>query len=706
MDEVALASAGLHESGTGGDTVGLQLAHLKQLGHSCTTFAQLGCALAWLAIAGVNLPQFDMVTKEFMALWSDTTAKTKPSPDKKRGMVFPIKEGELQTIVQVFAGMALVECTDAAIADTWSRTAWVYVMVCALNRLAGKRARPEAGRWTLLERRAVASLDDAVQRRSNFNVAYPTSEVGWQKDMGSRRVGYGGEEQSICHELTWDQVAPALPPRAHGGCVDCLLWVCPRTREFLLHPEWLIKDDKDIELPKLPGKVHVKKGDLLKIAEELVVRNVCDWVPLNKVQKVKGTPVLNGLFGVTKHAVLEDGRPVLRLIMNLTGSNSTQHQLEGGCMGLPNITSWQSLVICPGEEVKIHQSDMSSAFYLFRLPAQWKPYLAFNVLAQGEDIGGQVGVCYALCCSVIPMGCLNSVGIMQEASENLLLHQGLCPSQQIARGRDIPPWLNDVLETAKSEGRSWWHVYLDNYAGGERVRQGGPGFDSQLCHDLAERAWAQAGVISSDKRVSGADTAVELGAEVNGSSKTLGVSTEKLVKVIQSTWWMLCQSYLSRKHVQILAGRWVFILQFRRPGMSFLQQTWKFISSSGAITSSLRCAVKAEFLALVCMAPVLHCNLGASISEHLICTDASEKAGSIEVAHELTAEGRDFLGGVESKKADIKDTPAELLLISLFNGIGGAFRAYDLLGVEPAGRIAVELDDAANRVTTRRWPGV
>ena len=707
VDEVALASAGLQESGTGGDTVGLQLAHLKQLGHSCTTFAQLGCALAWLAIAGVNLPQFDMVTKEFMALWSDTTAKTKPSPDKKRGLVFPIKEGELQSIVQVFAGMALVECTDAAIADTWSRTAWVYVMVCALNRLAGKRARPEAGRWTLLERRAVASLDDAVQRRSNFNVAYPTSEVGWQKDMGSRRVGYGGEEQSICHELTWDQVAPALPPRAHGGCVDCLLWVCPRTREFLLHPEWLIKDDKDIELPKLPGKVHVKKGDLMKIAEELVVRNVCDWVPLNKVQKVKGTPVLNGLFGVTKHAVLEDGRPVLRLIMNLTGSNSTQHQLEGGCMGLPNITSWQSLVICPGEEVKIHQSDMSSAFYLFRLPAQWKPYLAFNVLAQGEDIGGQVGVCYALCCSVIPMGWLNSVGIMQEASENLLLHQGLCPSQQIARGRDIPPWLNDVLETAKSEGRSWWHVYLDNYAGGERVRQGGPGFDSQLCHDLAERAWAQAGVISSDKkRVSGADTAVELGAEVNGSSKTLGVSTEKLVKVIQSTWWMLCQSYLSRKHVQILAGRWVFILQFRRPGMSFLQQTWKFISSSGAITSSLRCAVKAEFLALVCMAPVLHCNLGASISEHLICTDASEKAGSIEVAHELTAEGRDFLGGVESKKADIKDTPAELLLISLFNGIGGAFRAYDLLGVEPAGRIAVELDDAANRVTTRRWPGV
>ena len=47
-----------------------------------------------------------------------------------------------------------------------------------------------------------------------------------------------------------------------------------------------------------------------------------------------------------------------------------------------------------------------------------------------------------------------------------------------------------------------------------------------------------------------------------------------------------------------------------------------------------------------------------------------------------------------------------VLLISLFNGIGGAFRCYDILGVEPLGRIAVELDAAANRVTQRRWPGV
>lgn len=49
--------------------------------------------------------------------------------------------------------------------------------------------------------------------------------------------------------------------------------------------------------------------------------------------------------------------------------------------------------------------------------------------------------------------------------------------------------------------------------------------------------------------------------------------------------------------------------------------------------------------------------------------------------------------------------PIPVLLVSLFNGIGGAFRAYDTLSLVPAGRIAVEIDAGANRICARRWPG-
>ena len=59
---------------------------------------------------------------------------------------------------------------------------------------------------------------------------------------------------------------------------------------------------------------------------------------------------------------LENGAPVLRCIMNLTGSNSTQVQLEGGTDSLPSITSWQSLVIDEGEVIETFQSDYVVCF--------------------------------------------------------------------------------------------------------------------------------------------------------------------------------------------------------------------------------------------------------------------------------------------------------------------------------------------------------
>ena len=45
-------------------------------------------------------------------------------------------------------------------------------------------------------------------------------------------------------------------------------------------------------------------------------------------------------------------------------------------------------------------------------------------------------------------------------------------------------------------------------------------------------------------------------------------------------------------------------------------------------------------------------------------------------------------------------------MVSLFNGVGGAFRIYDILGVRPLGKIAVEINKEASRVTRTAWPDV
>ena len=698
----AVMEIGEHSSGSGNSTLSLFKASVGL----CATYRQTGCVLAWWLIAGLNHEELGGITANWLQRFLKISAKDTPFKGRSREAIFPVRTGELSDLVGVFAEASVEDITTEAMVNMWWHKAWVYVCACTLNRLAGCDVRPKPGRWTIAEHRMFTSVGKAVERRcSSSEVPAPLSESAWQKDMSSRQVGYSGEEVATCHELTWDQILPALPPESHGGCIDTLKWVGHRTREYLLSPDWLLKPQEEVELPRMPGRVHIKKEDRMPIAHELVRRKICSWIPLRKVHHVNSTPVLNGLFGVAKPVSLEDGRPILRLIMNLTGPNSTQLQLEGGCNSLPAITFWQSIIIDEAEQVKFFQSDMSSAFYLFKIPAVWYGHLAFNILAPGFDVGADTEELHALCCAVIPMGWLNSVGVMQELSENLLIHQGMPTELQVARDRPLPVWMNSILGTAANEERSWWHVYLDNYAGGERLIPEHHSVKGQQCHEHAEKAWATAGVISSEKkRVSASKCVTELGAEINGEDKTLGLPLPKLLKLIQSTMWLLSQRFLNRKFAQVIAGRWVFALQFRRAGMGFLQKIWRFTSGSEPITDKLRNEVRAELFSLVCISPLFHCFLGAEVSRFVVCTDASETGGAIELAEELTSQGLDFLQSSQILEHS-RETNHPILLISLFNGIGGCFRCYDVAGISPMHRVAVELDEGGNRITQRRWPG-
>eukprot|EP00435_Cladocopium_sp_Y103_P030098 s3479_g7.t1 len=77
----------------------------------------------------------------------------------------------------------------------------------------------------------------------------------------------------------------------------------------------------------------------------------------------------------------------------------------------------------------------------------------------------------------------------------------------------------------------------------------------------------------------------------------------------------------------------------------------------------------------------------------------------VDFAEQLTTAGFDFLQACEKVERSPSKAHAPIPLLSLFNGIGGSFRCYDLIGIVPRVRVAVDVDDAANRVTMRRWPG-
>eukprot|EP00435_Cladocopium_sp_Y103_P023470 s1361_g5.t1 len=300
------------------------------------------------------------------------------------------------------------------------------------------------------------------------------------------------------------------------------------------------------------------------------------------------------------------------------------------------------------------------------------------------------------------MGWLSSVSLMQEISDHLLLQNDFPADSQIARHRPLPLWMTGLLREARANKRAWWHVYLDNYAGGQIVDWDETAVEGERLHQLAEEAWREAQVMSSEKkRKRGVLEAEELGALVSGKTKTIGASPQRFLRLIHATLWVLSRKHLAKKHVQVLAGRWVHVLQFRRPGMSFLEAIWEFISSK-KFNATLVVKVRRELWMCVCAVPLLHTNLGAGISPVTTASDASMRGGAVGIARELTAEGMDYVNAAVTHPPGGASIP--IVVLSLFHGIGGSFRVYDVMGLSPLGLISFEINPAANRVSSRRWP--
>ena len=93
----------------------------------------------------------------------------------------------------------------------------------------------------------------------------------------------------------------------------------------------------------------------LAVAGKLVERNICSWVELEEVVTFRGQKILNGLFGVAKSTLLPDGRPQLRVIMNLIPPNAVMQQLQGLSMNfwvLPSTCLWCWKIVKSSASVK------------------------------------------------------------------------------------------------------------------------------------------------------------------------------------------------------------------------------------------------------------------------------------------------------------------------------------------------------------------
>ena len=660
-----------------------------------TSLDALGVCCAWYLVQSTE----GGGTVHAAALICNSVFATKPERQP-----LPIPLGELASFVKNLKSTTFEALQSPEIVEKLAEEAWLLLCIYGVNALHSAARMPRREPWLSHHKRAVASLREHVVRfrKGARGCEICMSPDEWERELRAKRVNYSGEEMLQCHPLTLKQILPSLPPTEHGGCVPAIDWVGNMTRFFLLNPRSFVVDDVGQELPSLQGKIHIPQHELEPVVAELVKRNICGWVPLQHVLHYRGQPVLNGMFGVEKPSKLEDNSPVLRVIMNLVPSNSVLRQLSGGTASLPYIGQWLSVVLEGDQQLKIWQSDMSAAFYLFALPEPWWGNLCFNVIKPGYQLGLPSNQLFALGCKVIPMGFNSSVALMQEISENLLRRSALPLQARVSRGSQLPLWLTGVLEEGAGSDRAWYHIYLDNFCAGARVAPPDFGEQGDYFHGLAERAWKSAGVVSSEKkRKAAVDEACELGCLISGELGTMGISPDRALRLGLATLHLLGRNLMNRKMAQVVAGRWVHAFQFRRPMMAAIDVAWAYIgrSSSRKYTFS---EIKREFFRALAMLPLAHSNLRAKVADFVTASDASETGGAVGISRELTTEGKDFVDASCKAAKGVIDIP--VLVISLFNGIGGALRCYDILGLRPKGVIIVEILKEANRVSMRRWP--
>ena len=314
---------------------------------------------------------------------------------------------------------------------------WSELAVCFCNRLhgclgtlgVGKPSKPQTALLESVERSVVQVLKDDVR--------FSWREQDILSDFDKKLLSYTGEEIPKAEPLSCFRVAAALPPEGHGGCIKVEDFLMGKTKWYLLNPRSCIVEDEGQQLPKLQSKVHIRSGEELSLARLLVSRGICTWVPDREVLRFRGERVLNGMFGIAKNKILSNGESSLRCIMNLIPSNSVLRPIRGRVHHLPHICQWLHVSLSDEEEVRLCQSDMVSAFYLFSLGDDWARQLCFNLSATGEQLGLEQAKhqeVFYLGCRVLPMGWSSAVGIMQCIAEEVLFQGNIPRDTQLRRG--------------------------------------------------------------------------------------------------------------------------------------------------------------------------------------------------------------------------------------------------------------------------------
>ena len=122
--------------------------------------------------------------------------------------------------------------------------------------------------------------------------------------------------------------------------------------------------------------------------------------------------------------------------------NAVLKRIEGDMSLLPLTNSWHVLMLEHGQVVLLSSEDMKCAFYLFRLPDSWLPWLCFSLPATRGALGldGDATELMDIALAVVPTGWDSATGVVQHVHRSLCKFAGFPAGLEVRRDRPLRSW--------------------------------------------------------------------------------------------------------------------------------------------------------------------------------------------------------------------------------------------------------------------------
>ena len=273
-------------------------------------------------------------------------------------------------------------------------------------------------------------------------------------------------------------------------------------------------------------------------------------------------------------------------------------------------------------------------------------------------------------------------------------------AEEVRRDRVFP--VTGCAATCRS-----WSIYIDNldlwetFDVSEALALAGSTSPFMEKAEEAYLFWNSPG--SPEDAVDRAQVFKLLGVVNDGVAGKRMVPTECFGRLVSLLLYLMTSPRVSKRDLQVGAGRSLRFILRNRATMISLDNTWRWIASWQG-RRPVPAEVASEFLSVMCLLPLCVTDLRRSVSGVPAATDASYGGGGACIGTRLTASGMRRSRRLRSPVEQVSGT--ELGIFSLFDGIGGARRACELLDMPVGMFVSVEIEPRRQRVCKSHWPHV